>query len=259
MKAAEKEVEHLVRESEGDGGKESPRDVTDLESAVIPPFKVLRTRRRAAALQEEEAERANLQGKVDEIEEQMHHIQERLKVLNQLSRESAPSESVPSAEFPEELIAALANRVARSGAASIVSIANAFVGEYPGRVSKNKICSKLSEIATKEKKASEGDTKPMWYVKSDYEHFLDADTVQYLLQHKEAKLKVAEESKADTDQKKAAEDGAAGPDGEFVPFPEYDGSVPPRESKRAFTHFCNGTRKAVKKSLDPDLRKDKVG
>lgn len=54
------------------------------------------------------------------------------------------------------------------------------------------------------------------------------------------------------------EDGALGPDGEFVAFPEYDGSEEPPEWKKPFTHFCVHTRKQVKASLDPADRKDKV-
>jgi hypothetical protein len=38
------------------------------------------------------------------------------------------------------------------------------------------------------------------------------------------------------------EAAAAGPDGEFVPFPEYDGLDPPKESKKVFTVW---TAKAI--------------
>ena len=55
-----------------------------------------------------------------------------------------------------------------------------------------------------------------------------------------------------------AEKGAPGPDGEFVEFPEYDGTEAPKECKKAFTHFCLHTRKEVKASLDPSERKNKV-
>uniref|UniRef100_A0A7S2V7T2 Chromatin-remodeling complex ATPase chain n=1 Tax=Entomoneis paludosa TaxID=265537 RepID=A0A7S2V7T2_9STRA len=51
--------------------------------------------------------------------------------------------------------------------------------------------------------------------------------------------------------------GAIGGDGEFAPFPEYDPSVAPAEWRKPFAHFCNSTRKDVKKSLDPSERKDK--
>lgn len=54
------------------------------------------------------------------------------------------------------------------------------------------------------------------------------------------------------------EDGAVGPEGEFVPFPPYDGSEPPVEWKKPFTQFCIRTRKEVKRSLDPSDRKNKV-
>lgn len=52
--------------------------------------------------------------------------------------------------------------------------------------------------------------------------------------------------------------GAVGPDGEFVEFPPYTGTEPPKEFKKAFTHFCLHTRKEVKASLDPSERKNKV-
>eukprot|EP00536_Pseudo-nitzschia_multiseries_P003978 jgi/Psemu1/253123/estExt_Genewise1Plus.C_630105 len=51
--------------------------------------------------------------------------------------------------------------------------------------------------------------------------------------------------------------GAVGPDGAFVEFPEYDGSEPPKEPKKAFAHFCQRTRKSVKNSLSPVERRNK--
>ena len=55
-----------------------------------------------------------------------------------------------------------------------------------------------------------------------------------------------------------SESGAIGPDGDFVEFPPYSGTEPPKEFKKAFTHFCLRTRKEVKASLDPSERKNKV-
>ncbi len=52
--------------------------------------------------------------------------------------------------------------------------------------------------------------------------------------------------------------GFAGPGGEFVEFPEYDGEEEPSENKKAFTLFCKRTRRDVKNSLSPSQRKDKV-
>jgi SWI/SNF-related matrix-associated actin-dependent regulator of chromatin subfamily A member 5 len=46
-------------------------------------------------------------------------------------------------------------------------------------------------------------------------------------------------------------------DGEFVEFPEYDGSEEPKEPKKPFTQFCIRTRKEVKQSLDESERKNK--
>ena len=47
-------------------------------------------------------------------------------------------------------------------------------------------------------------------------------------------------------------------DGEFVEFPEYDGTEEPKEPKKAFTQFCIRTRKEVKASLDESERKNKA-
>lgn len=55
-----------------------------------------------------------------------------------------------------------------------------------------------------------------------------------------------------------SENGDIGPDGEFVEFPPYDGSEPPVEWKKAFTQYCNRTKKDLKASLDPVDRKNKV-
>ena len=62
-----------------------------------------------------------------------------------------------------------------------------------------------------------------------------------------------EEEQPDIDLK-----GAVGPDGEFVEFPEYDGSEEPKPLKKAFTHFCVANRRDVKASLDIEHRKNKV-
>jgi DNA repair exonuclease SbcCD ATPase subunit len=71
------------------------------------------------------------------------------------------------------------------------------------------------------------------------------------------KMSAAEQPEGDT-AAELREDGAIGPDGNFVEFPEYDGSEPPNELKKPFTHFCNHTRKEVKAELDPAERRNKV-
>jgi SWI/SNF-related matrix-associated actin-dependent regulator of chromatin subfamily A member 5 len=50
---------------------------------------------------------------------------------------------------------------------------------------------------------------------------------------------------------------ALGPDGRHHDFPPYDGSEPPKEPRKAFTHFCINTRKEIKMSLESSERKDK--
>jgi hypothetical protein len=79
---------------------------------------------------------------------------------------------------------------------------------------------------------------------------------------KEKKLsRGGDKSEIDEDQQaRGAEDqsGAVGPEGDYLPFPEYDGTEEPVEWKKPFTHFCIHTRKEVKQSLDSVARKDKV-
>ena len=51
--------------------------------------------------------------------------------------------------------------------------------------------------------------------------------------------------------------GAIGPEGDYVEFPHYDGSDPPKEPRKAFAQFCQRTRKSVKNSLAPEDRRNK--
>lgn len=271
MKAAEKEVEQLERKVREDAGlltEEEKKGESDGEGTVqaqppqpveLPDFRTLRVQRRLEAQREEEAEHQQLEGKVVEIEQQMQAIKDRMKELNEYSREtSAPT--VQAAEFPDDMVPELANAIAKSGPSSIAFIANTFASEHPGQVSKKKICAKIDAIAVKEKR--EGDKKPSWYVRSKYESLLDADTLQFLRLAKEERLRGEAEkgtaSPGHDDDGNHDEGGALGPDGEFVAFPEYDESEPPKDCKKAFTHFCIGTRKEVKRSLDPAARKNKV-
>lgn len=70
--------------------------------------------------------------------------------------------------------------------------------------------------------------------------------------------KEKEQQHQDGEEQNERLNGAIGPDGEFVEFPEYDGTEEPPEWKKPFTHFCIRTRKQVKATLDPMDRKNKV-
>lgn len=72
------------------------------------------------------------------------------------------------------------------------------------------------------------------------------------------KTKKRKNSEVDNKEEEEKEGGARGPDGKFVPFPEYDGAEEPHENKKAFTLFCKRTRKEVKNSLSGEERKNKV-
>lgn len=95
-------------------------------------------------------------------------------------------------------------------------------------------------------KRSAVDAIPMWYIRDAFEKMIDADTRKQLRQADNSMEEIANET------------GAPGPGGQYKEFPEYTGEEPPREYKKAFTHFCNGTRKSIKASLPPEHRRDKV-
>ena len=195
----------------------------------------------------------------------MEAVQKRMKELQKYAKESV-SKSKKYTEVPEELLPELANLVARSGNASKDTVATQFADRYPGQMSKKIICAKIEEIARKEKRSEDGDTQKVWYVLPDYMNLLDVETFRILRKAKDERLKKEEDRKAKSSSKKKHDDdanddkvgGAPGPDGDIVAFPDYDPTDPPRECKKAFTLFCNGTRREVKRSLEPAERKDKV-
>lgn len=267
MKAAEREVEQMEKKAREDAGlnaaaeeekKTDSEEQQPLPPVKLPPFRVMQAERRRKAEEDLAAERSQLEEKVEEIEGQIGEVQRRMKELQEYSRDTARSFVHPT-EVPDEVLPELANLVARSGPAGIMTVASEFHSRNPS-FSKKIICSKIDEIAKKEKRKDEGDTKPCWYVLEEYKHLLDVETLRYLRKTKEERLTKEEEWKKGSRRKREEEDydgGAVGPDGDLVPFPEFDGSEPPKENKKAFTLFCNGTRREVKASLDRVSRKDK--
>lgn len=69
---------------------------------------------------------------------------------------------------------------------------------------------------------------------------------------------VMDEGDAADEAKNEVEKGAPGPSGEFVEFPDYDGSEPPLDWRKPFAQYCNRTRKKLKSTLSPEERKNKV-
>lgn len=261
MKAAEKEVEQLEQKVREDAGIVVEEGSTDpLPLVEIPKFKVLRARWRKQEQAEAEKQRIELESKVEEVEQRMREAQDRMKTLNQFTREATNNMTSLSAEFSEDLLEELANLVAQSGSLGIVGVANKFLAEHPGSsISRRKVVAKIEEIAIKEKREDNGDTSVTWYIRSKFTNLLDVDTLKYLRQTKDEKLQKMEETK---EQKKKEEEpslatGATGPDGNFLEFPDYDGTEEPKISKKAFTLFCNSIRKEVKSALPVEKRKNK--
>ena len=159
---AEKEVEAIEKWAREQAGLPTAKEEggPDLPLIELPPFKAMRReQRRKAAQDETEKQRMDLEGKVEEIGEKMTEIQHRLKVLNEFTRISSSIGS-GSAGFPHDLLPDLANMVAKVGTVGIMTITNNFLEEHPGAASKTKICSKIEEIAVKEKR--DNDTKATW-------------------------------------------------------------------------------------------------
>ena len=262
MKAAEKEVEQLEKRAREETGfliEEEKKGETDgdwnveLPLVELPNFKTMKSQMRCKVREEAELKRVELEGKVKEIDDQMVEIQERLKILNEFTRETASSHTTDT-DFPDRLLPDLANMIARSGPSGIMAVASAFLENHPGSVIKRKVCAKIDEIALKQQRDDEGDLAPQWYIRDEYIQYLDVDTLKFLRKKKEEKLAKLEESNL-TDE--VDTNGAPGPDGQIVLFPEYDGSELPRESKKAFTHFCVKSRTDVKSLLSLEDRHDK--
>lgn len=261
MKAAEKEVEQLEKKVREDAGiiVEVGINENEVPPIEIPKFKVLRAMWRRKEQDEAEQKRVELESKVEEIEEQILEVQERMKMLNQYTREANSSTMSMTAEFPEDLLGELANLVAQSGPLGIVGVANKFLEERTGSISRRKVVAKIEEIAIKEKRDEEGDTHAIWYIRSKYTHLLDVSTLKFLRQLKDEKITQMEANK---EKSKKTDDpstiiGAQGPDGAFLEFPEYDGEEEPQPNKKAFTLFCSSVRKQVKGALPPEKRRNK--
>lgn len=254
MKAAEKEVEQIEKKFREDNALENV--VEDLQ---IPMFKVLRQQWRMQEKEEAKKKRTELERNVAEIEEQMRAIQERMKMLNEFTRESNNSYDSSSSRFPEDLLGELVSLVALSEDMGIVGVANKFLKEHSGVCVRRQVMTQIEEIAIKEKREEEGDTKAKWHIRQQYTNLIDLDTKKVLRQLREQKIgAMAEQPREERNEdKQNDEKGAIGPDGTFLPFPDYEGNAEPKLNKKAFTLFCNSIRKEVKSALPPEKRKKK--
>ncbi len=261
MRAAEKEVDMMEKQVMDDAEKEgrplSPGDIK------LPMFKELQVQKRARAEQKYLEEKAALEKNVMELEAQIKQIQKALfevdgvQAIDTFFRSNS---DIMSERTTEEL----ANVIAKLRSPSMVAIADEFILEFQCNISKKTLCDKIEAIAVKEKRVEEGDTYPVWHLRDDFHFMLTKETVSQMEVEKKERLQnfhTTRNRKSSTggNSDDGEEDpGAVGPDGEFIKFPDYDGEEEPRENKKAFTMFCNATRKEVKNSLSPSERKHKV-
>jgi hypothetical protein len=269
MKAAEKEVEHLIKKYSSTNNTTVGGDKeTSSEEVQLPRYKEMREIQRQQQEKLIEMETRQLEGRVEDIETKMEEIQNRLKFLQKCSNQMEGSSgnrrsSNQSSEFPEELLSDLANLIATSGYAGVASIANDFISKHGQICSKKSLCAKIEDIAKKERRKDEGNTRPVWYILPEYTSLLSVKTIRKLRASRDNGKKKTGVKREKIDNGKASHEaklteGAMGPDGDIIEFPKYDCMEEPRICKKAFTLFCTGTKKEVKKSLDLASRKDKV-
>jgi len=259
MRAAEKEVEAMeklaIEEAEKEGRTLTPGEIK------LPMFKESQAKKRAEQQTKFLEERATLEQNVVDIDEQIMQIQKALRDLEGNQTIDTFFKAKASTEIPEKLVGELANIIARMRSQSMVAITDEFLSKFPGKGSKKSIGQKIEAIGVKEKRAEEGDTAPYWYLRQEKDHLLTKTTKAHVKDSREARLAAAAEKskkrKADEDAGGGNANGAIGPEGDFVEFPEYDGEEEPHENKKAFTLFCKATRREVKNSLSPSSRKNK--
>mmetsp|Transcript_24578 Transcript_24578/g.50608 ORF Transcript_24578/g.50608 Transcript_24578/m.50608 type:complete len:1255 (-) Transcript_24578:97-3861(-) len=260
MKAAEKEVDMMEKQAIDDAEKEgrplSPGDIK------LPMFKDLQVQKRARAEKKYLEEKSALEKNVMDLEAQIKQIQKALREVDgvQTINEFFRSNSDTMTERATE---ELANTIAKLRSPSMVAIADEFISESQSNMSKKTICDKIESMAVKKKRAEEGDTSPVWHLRDDFRHMLTKEILSRIEGESSERLqnfnttRNRKSSTGGNSDDGEEEPGAVGPDGEFVKFPDYDGEEEPRENKKAFTIFCNATRKEVKNSLSPSERKDK--
>lgn len=256
MRAAEKEIEFMekqvVEEAENEGGELPPGEIK------LPMFKELQAKKRAEAETKFLEERAVLEKNVSDIDKQIAEIQKALR--DEDGVQTIDSFFRSNTDLSEDMTAELADIIARSRSQSMATIADEFLSQFPGKGSKKAICNKIESIGVREKREDEGDTAPLWYVRSDHTHLLTTETKNHVENSRKGRLedKGTKRKSVDSDDGGEEKAGAVGPEGEFHEFPEYDGEDEPNENKKAFTLFCKSTRREVKNSLSPSERKNKV-
>ncbi len=258
MRAAEKEVEAMeklaIEEAEKEGRTLTPGEIK------LPMFKESQAKKRAEQQKKFLEDRATLEQNVVDIDEQIMQIQKALRDLEGNQTIDTFFKANASTDIPEHLVGELANIIARMRSQSMVAITDEFLSKFPGKGSKKSIGQKIEAIGVKEKRSEEGDTAPYWYLRKEKDHLLTKTTKAHMKDSREARLAAAAEKskKRKVDDDAGIDDnGAIGPEGDFVEFPEYDGEEEPTENKKAFTLFCKATRREVKNSLSPSSRKNK--
>jgi SWI/SNF-related matrix-associated actin-dependent regulator of chromatin subfamily A member 5 len=270
MRAAEREVEHLERAAREDAGlrtepeKDEEGNIIPLPPMKLPMYKEIQAKKRIVA-DEEYADKLNeLEGNVESVENEIGQLQKRLRELERDSQDFTPAQkSFNSMEVPEDLVPELINLVAQSGPASINTLASEFTANHPGKMTKKQVFIKIEEVAVKEKREDEGDTKVVWHIRDECIHLLDVGTLRYLRKEKQKRMDSSQNRRHKTrsarqrpkEEETIIEEEVEGPP---LTFPDYDLSEPPKDAKKMFTHFCIQSRRDVKASLHPEERKDKV-
>jgi hypothetical protein len=128
-----------------------------------------------------------------------------------------------------------------------------FTSKFP-LVSKRQTQLKIEAVGVREKRP--GDARQIWHIRDEFLPLINEETKAYLdARPVFVSSEPASASKRGGSKRKAAKKKHLD---EYEDMDDYDVTMgPPKDAKKAFTHFCNATRKDVKAALSEDDRKNK--
>lgn len=168
------------------------------------------------------------------------------------SKKDAPADVTPVQEGEADLI----HMIVTAEFGGVKGIVNDFVAKYPA-VSKRQATLNVDRLAVREKHS--GDARQIWHIREEFETNMSENTVEYIRSRAQGRgmgggaapvAKATSPKPRVKKEEKVVEAVVAVAD-------DYDGSVEPKDAKKAFTHFCNATRRSVKIELSEAERKDK--
>jgi len=161
---------------------------------------------------------------------------------------SGQAQQVSEQDLPE-----LLGMIARAEHKGIKVIVEMFTSKFP-LVSKRQAQLKIETVGVREKRI--GDARQVWHIRDEFLHLMNDETNAYIAARPVVMTSATTSTgKRGGSKRKASKKKVVD---EYEEDDDYDVSMgPPKDAKKAFTHFCNSTRKDVKASLPEADRKNK--